>query len=108
MAIIHGEAEGKEVDVQGSVSVSYPDENKMLFSENNLLRGISKKAQATEILHVTYVYLCITNKNCFVTWLICDETEQCKCRNFIIHRQMIPEKQTATDILGGAQLTRFL
>lgn len=56
MAIIHGEAEGKEIDVQGSVSVSYPDGNQMLYSENNLLRRISKNAQATEILHATYLY----------------------------------------------------
>jgi hypothetical protein len=56
MAIIHGEAEGKKVDVQDSVSVSYPDENQMLYSENNLPRGISKNAQATEILHATYLY----------------------------------------------------
>jgi hypothetical protein len=53
MTIIHGEAEGKEVNVQGSVSVSYLDENQMLYSENNLLRGISKNAQAREILRAT-------------------------------------------------------
>jgi hypothetical protein len=107
MTIIHGEAEGNEVDVQGSASVSYPHENQMHYSENNLLRGPRKITERRKFC-MPPTCTSITNKNFFVTWLICNETEEWKCRNLIIHRQVIPEKQTATDILGGAQLTRFL
>jgi hypothetical protein len=66
LTIIRGEAAGKEVGVQGSVSVSYSDENLMLYGENNLFRATSKNGYATVILHATS----------FLTWLICNEKRE--------------------------------
>jgi hypothetical protein len=56
-AIIHGKAEGKEVDAQDAVSVLYPDENQKLYSENHLPRGTSKNTRATKTPYATPLYL---------------------------------------------------
>jgi hypothetical protein len=61
MTITHGETEGNEVDVQGSATAPRKTPGRRKFC---------MPPTCTSII----------NKNCFVTWLICNETEERKCR----------------------------